>query len=413
MGLFSRKKTVKPQPVEERSTPLGGLLWNTISSFSESKAMKLSAFYCGVNLISNSIAELPINVVKWDFDERRPLDHPLWRFLNVSPDGKFTHFNAFKSIIESVIIQGNGYMYIERDSRLNVKALHLLNPDFVMPLLGEGGKVVYNVAGMKEPIPASDMLHFFMHCDEMYNGISLLRYAYNCLQSATNADNTSDKFYTGGAGLNGILKAAATLTKDQKNEIRENWRSAFQTGGGGVAVLPQGIDFQAVSVSPKDAELLESRAFNIEEIARFLNIPPAKLGVMKDVNYNSMSASQLWFLSDCLQPYTQMIVEEFNRKVFKPSEVGKYGIMFDFTSLFTTNQQEKGEYFRMLITNGIMSINEVRGQLGLPKLDTEGSDSHFMQLSYQTIDNIASGKLIKGQDQGTDEQDPNTAKTSK
>jgi hypothetical protein len=126
-----------------------------------------------------------------------------------------------------------------------------------------------------------------------------------------------------------------------------------------------------------------------------------------------MSASQLWFLSDCLQPYTQMIVEEFNRKVFKPSEVGKYGIMFDFTSLFTTNQQEKGEYFRMLITNGIMSINEVRGQLGLPKLETEGSDSHFMQLSYQTVDNIASGKLIKGQDQGTDVQDPNTAKTSK
>ena len=412
MGLFSRRKAEEKQPVEERSTPLG-LLFNGASSFSTSKAMKLSAFYDGVQLISNAAASLPINVVKMDFDEKRPIEHPLWKILNLAPDARYNHFALIKNIIESTIIQGNGYAYIERDSRLNVKALHLLNPDMVQPMLQEDGTVKYIVNGFDKAVDAENMIHIWMHVDEQFYGISLLKYAYASLAGATNADETADRFFKGGGGLNGILKASATLTKEQKKEIRESWNEAFKAGGNGIAVLPQGLDYQPVSISPEDAQLLDSRKFNIEEIARFLQIPVAKLGVMEDVSYNSMEASQLWFLSDAVAPYVNVITEEFNRKLFKPSEVGRYGVMFDYSAAYTTNRQSMGEYYRMLITNGVMSINEVRGQLGLPKLTAEGSDSHFMQLSYQTVDNIASGKLLKGQEQENTQQDPNTSKNIK
>jgi HK97 family phage portal protein len=410
MGLFSRKNK---EQQEERSVNLGALMFNSSSSFSESAAMKLSAFYCGVNQISNALALLPVNVVKYDFDEKQPIDHPLWKILNITPDGTNNHFNSFKAAVESVIIKGNGYFYIDRDSKLNVKAIRYINADFVTPMPQPNGTIKYIVQGFPAAVEGSDMIHLYTHCDEMHNGISLLKYAYQVLMGARNADETADKFYRSGAGLNGIIKAQATLTNEQKKQIRESWNQAFNEGGNGVAVLPQGLDYQPVSVSPEDAQLLESREFNIQEIARFLNISPIKLFQLKEVSYNSLEATQLSFLYDTVAPYIQLFIEEFNRKLFKPSEVGKLGVMFDYTAAMQTNRKDLGEYYRMMLTNGIMSIDEIRGQMGLPKLNSEGSDSHWVQLSYQTIENIASGKVLKSQDGNQEEQDPNQSKTVK
>lgn len=410
MGLFNfRSKKNTPQPVEERKEFLGGLLFNNTSSYSESKAMKLAAFYCGVNQISNAVAMLPVNVVKYDYDEKQPIDHPLWYVLNIAPDQKFNHFSAFKAAVESVIIQGNAYFLIERDERLNVKALHYINASFVTPIVNRDGSVKYIVQGLKQPVPAEDMIHLYMHVDEQMNGISLLRYAYNTLVSATDADTTAGNFYRGGAGLNGVLKASAVLTNDQKKQIRESWQQAFAPGGNGVAVLPAGLDYQPVSVSPEDAQLLESREFNIDEIARFLNISPIRLFKLQEVSYSSMESTNLAFLQDTVTPYVQVMVEEINRKCFKPSEVGKIGVMFDFTNAMQTNRKELAEYYRILLTNGIMSIDEIRGQMGMPKLGTKAGTSHFIQLSYASAEDIAEGKYIK-QKETSQGQDPNQTK---
>ena len=406
MGLFSRKDKNNSPKMEERDRGLG-LLFNNSSNYSNSAAMKLSAVYAATNQISNAVAMLPINIVKYDFDEKQPIEHPLWKILNVAPEKCYNHYNSFKMATESVIIQGNGYFYIVRDDNLNVLELRYINPDFVQPMPMLDGSVKYIVQGFPAAVESSDMIHLFAHCDEMHNGISLLKYAYKVLNSASNAEDTADKFYKGGAGLNGIIKATATLTKEQKAQIRESWSEAFSTNGNGVAVLPQGLDYQPISVSPEDAQLLESRKFGIEEIARFFNISPIKLQVLGDVSYNSMESAELNFLYDTVAPYIQLFVEEFNRKLFKPSEVGKIGVMFDYTSALQTNRKDLAEYYRTLITNGIMTVDEVRGQMGLPKLNTPGSTTTFMQLSYASANDIAEGKYIKDKETV---QDPNQSK---
>lgn len=408
MGIFSRKKKIE-EPVEERQRGLG-LLFNNSSSFSNDMAMKLSAVYCATEQISNAVAMLPVQIVKYDYDEKQPIDHKLWRVLNVSPEKAFNHFNSFKMAVSSVIMRGNAYFYIVRDDRLNVAELRYINADFVQPLPQPDGSIKYLVQGFPAAVAQEDMIHLFMHCNENHEGVSLIKYACRTLASATNAETTSDKFYKGGAGLNGIIKAQATLTKDQKNQIRDSWNEAFSQKGNGIAVLPQGLEYQPISVSPEDAQLLESRQFNIEEIARFFCINPIKLMVMKEVSYNSMESAEINFLYDTVAPYVQMFTEEFNRKLFKPSEVGKIGVMFDYTSALQTNRKDLGDYYRTLITNGIMSIDEVRGQMGLPKLGTKAGKSHFIQLSYASAEDIAEGKYIKSKetDQG---QDPNQTKT--
>ena len=371
MGIFSRKNQENNNVKEERSESIGALLFSQGGGFGNSTAMKLSAFYCGVNQISNAVAMLPIDVAKYDNDEKRPISHPLWKLLNLSPDGKYNHFNVFKMAIESVILTGNAYFYIERDDRLNVKALRYINSDFVTPIVTEGSKVKYIVTGMKEAVDAINMIHLWMHVDESFNGISLIKYAYSTLKGAYDAENSAAKFYRGGVGLNGILKANATLTNEQKKQIRESWNQAFSVDGNGIAVLPAGLDYQSVQISPEDASLIDNREFNITEIARFLNISPIKL---------------------------------FNRKLVKPSEVGKIGVFFNFTSALSTNRQAEGEYYRMMLTNGIMTINEIRGRIGLPKIEDKAGDTHFVQISYGTAEDIAEGKYIK-QNSQSQEQD--------
>lgn len=398
MGLFNRKKEVAPV-VEERKVSLGGLLYNQTSSYSNSLAMKLSAVYCATNQISNSVAMLPIDIVNYDQDEKRPINHPLWKILNLSPDEKYNHYNVFKMAIESVILEGDGYLYIERDKELNVTALHYLNADFVEPIFDKG-KVKYLVQGFPAAVDSNDMIHLWQHIDENFHGLSVLRYAYKALGNAADATNTAGKFFRGGASLSGVLKASATLTNEQKRQIRDSWNDAFGEKGNGVAVIPQGIDFQSVSVNPKDAQLLEAMEwFGVDEIARFFNISPIRLFKLDEVSYSSMESTNLAYLQDTILPYCVMIEEEFNRKLFKPSEVGRLGVHFNFSRAIQTNRKDQADYYRTLLTNGIMSLNEIRGEMGLERLDQEGADSHYMQLSYSTIENIAKGLTLKQQEQ--------------
>jgi phage portal protein BeeE len=127
-----------------------------------------------------------------------------------------------------------------------------------------------------------------------------------------------------------------------------------------------------------------------------------------------MESTNLQYLQDTVLPYCIMMEEEFNRKLFKPSEVGKYGVHFNFARAIQTNRKDEAEYFRTLLTNGIMSLNEIRGEMGLPKIDSEEGDTHWLQLSYASAKDIASGKYTKqnSQDQ-LQNQDPNQTKQNK
>lgn len=396
MGLFNRRKKEAAPAVEERKEHLGGLLFNQTSSYNSDKALRLAAVFSAVEQISNAVAGLPIDIVHYDADEKRPVDRAEWGILNLSPEGLYTHTNVFKMAVESLLLEGNAYFLIERDEKLNLKALHYLNSDFVQPMWDERKGLRYLVTGMKAAVPASEMIHLWQHIDETYRGISVLKYARNVLEGAADADTTANKFYKGGAGLNGVLTMNQPLDNEQKRQIRESWNEAFSVNGNGVAVLPKGMDYKAISVNPEDAQLLETRQFSIREIARFFNISPIKLYELDEVSYSSMESTELYFYQNTILPICRIFEEEFNRKIWKPSEVGHFGISFNFARALQTNRKDQAEYYRTMFLNGFMSLNEVRGELALPKLDDEIGDQHFIQLSYNTVENIVNGVVNVG-----------------
>ena len=414
MGIFSFLRRKKDEPVqEERNVVLQGLGFATSTSYSNERALKLSAVYAAVNQISNSIAILPINVFEKVDNNKKQIKHQLAELLNGRPDGKNTHFNFVKQIIESVILRGNGYALIVRDERLNVKQLIYLDTADVQPVPQKDGSIKYLVNGLTQAVDAVDMLDFHMHVDEMYRGISVLRYAWECLKTASEAEKQAGNFFAGGNNLSGVIKVNAPLTTEQKKELVENWKGTFNNSSNGyipVAVLPQHVDFQPISVSPEDAQLLDSRQFSIYEIARFFLIPPSKLFVFDKVSYNSLEFSQLTYLQDTLLPYVEMIEDEIDTKCFRPSEQGKRMIDFDFTALMNADKKTEAEYYRTLVTNGVCTINEARSKLGFSPIEAEYADQNWIQISYATADAIAEGKYIKGQDQGQSQAVDNKVK---
>ena len=197
-----------------------------------------------------------------------------------------------------------------------------------------------------------------------------------------------------------MLKAAAPLTEQQKIQIAQSWeKSVSRTSGGGVAILPQGLDFQSISVNPEDAQLLESRQYSVIDICRFFNVSPLKVFDYTHMSYSSLEQVTLSFLQDTILPYAQLIEDEFNRKLFKPSEVGKYYIDFDFASASGTDKKTEAEYYRTLVTNGLITISEARERLGFAPLDGDEYNQTYMQLSYGSVKNISDGLYIKNNPQ--------------
>lgn len=418
MGIFSRKKK-EPVVQEERSIVLNGLNFNNWSSYSNEQALRLSAVYRSVETIANALAVLPFSVYKVDGDRKMKVNHNLSNILNFKPEKRFNHFEWMKLMMTSVLLKGNAYAYIQRDEQLNVTSLTYIDADYVTPMIQKDGSVKYLVTGMNQAVDAVNMIHLYIHLDSTYRGISVIKYASRSLETASEAEKHADNFFKSGANLSGIIKASSTLTNEQKRQIQESWRGAFNSGSDNkvsVAVLPQGLDYQPISVTPEDSELLSTRKYNVVEIARFFGVPPFKLFEYEDASYNSLEWAQIMFLQDTILPLAEMIKAEFNLKLFKPSQLFKLVLDMDFAILMSTNKETEANYYKTLMVNGIISINEARHKLGYEPISDEIGDKHYMQLSMSSVDAIAQGLNVKKADVDNDAkftQNTNNNKESK
>ena len=406
MGIFTRRKKEVEQPVaEERAVTLNGLSFNSWTSYSNEQALRLSAVYRSVETIANALAVLPFSVYKVDDDNKTKVKHSLSTILNLRPEKRFNHYEWMKLMMSSVLLKGNAFAYIQRDENLNVTSLTYIDADFVTPMIQPDGSVKYLVAGMSQAIDQVNMIHLYIHLDSTYRGISVLKYASRSLETASEAEKHADNFFKSGANLSGIIKASSVLTNDQKKQIQESWRGAFNTGSDNkvsVAVLPAGLDYQPISVTPEDSELLSTRKYNVVEIARFFGVPPFKLFEYEDASYNSLEWAQIMFLQDTILPLAEMVKAEFNLKLFKPSQIGKLMLDVDYSILMSTNKETEANYYKTLMVNGIISINEARYKLGYEPIDESIGDKHYMQLSMSSVDAIAEGLNVKKADVDND-----------
>lgn len=370
--------------VSKRSwSPTALVTYANYSTIAERQAMQLSVVYRCVDLISNSVAQLPLRIYDRD---KRPVEGQLAYVINERPNNTINRFNFIRLMVSAMILRGNAFAVIERDGKGDVIALRWCDPDCVTikVIIGEDDgltrDVFYVING--KAYESINVLHLINYTYDGINGISTIWHACNSLQIATGSEESAKSFFTGGCNLGGVLTVNSMLNEEQKRKLKESWQSAFRPVTGtpqGVAVLEGSMQYTPITVKPADAQLLESRQYNVVDICRFFGVSPTKVFDLTKSSYSTIEAEALGFLSDTLQPILAKVECELCAKLLTAQQRQLYTITFDTTPLLRTDKASLASYFSTMFNIGALSQNEIRKQIDLPPI--EGGDRHYRQVN--------------------------------
>lgn len=397
LNIFARKNKTKSQnfrstlnnTIEERGInqfegiglSFGG------SSYKNDYAMKLSAVYRCVNCISDAVAQLPMEIFKVDKRGFKTKDrkHTSFKVLNKKPNNRMTRYTFITLMVQSMLLNGNAYAYIVRDKKGDVSSLIYIPSSYVtvVPPVNITEPIQYRIAGFDGVIDAKDMIHVLNQTFDGVIGLSTLFFAFQTLGLAYDSEKHASNFFSTGCAIAGFIKSDTSLTPKQKTEIKNGFRNAFGRDNGetnGLAVLEGSLHYEPITINPVDAQLLETRQFNIIDIARFFGVSPVKIGDLSKSSYSTVEATQLSFLTDTIAPLLEKIELEFETKLFPNDDID---IRFDVSQLLRADRQSLANYYTSMVNSGIMTINEVRRELDLMAI--ENGDTIFVQVNLQTL----------------------------
>ena len=366
----------------------GSLMFGTLST-SQYSATNLPTAYRCINLISDTIASMPIAVKKRSAKGKtlEVKNHPI-NLLFQDKNSRTDKFTFIKMLVQSVICKGNGFAYIKRaQDGTPLKLIFLESSDVTINYMKETDTLYYQVSFLKNGsrIEPYNMLHFKMFSNNGIQGISLLANARRTLSLAAATDSQAKSFFENGASLNGIINSTTQLSAKQRQEILSSWNTTYSNGGRGIAVLQGNLSYQPISLNAADSQMVEARQLNNTDIATFFGVPAAMLNIKGFSSYSSLEDTQNFFLTTALLPYIKMLETELDKKLLNDNE-GNLKIIFDSESILRTNKTALADYYTKLVTNGLMTPNEARQQLGLPSID--GADSliiPFTDVNQNTI----------------------------
>ena len=377
-----------------------GLLFGNSNRKSVRQALRLSAVYRCVDVISSSIAQLPIEVLKIGNDgyKHRANDYPAYGVITSEPNARMSRYDFLRQIMISTLMHGNGYAYIHRNRDGYATSLEFL-PAGQVTIIDDSDQHIMAFAHPKYGwIEPGDMVHIINFSKDGEHGISTLDYALDTITLATDADAHARGFFKGGANLSGIVSVNRVLTKQQKKDFLESWYKMTDPVTGkpnGVAIMEADMDYKPITVNPEQAQLLETRKYQVEDICRFFGVSPVKAYDLSKSSYSTIEATQLSFLTDTLQPWLTRIELEMWRKIFLPSEKYHYEIKFNTAKVIRTDKAALAEWYTKLYQLGAITSNDIRRDLDFEPID--GGDQAFIQSNLVPIDKPLDAKQAQHQ----------------
>lgn len=381
MKLYINKEKRSVQQIDYvKPYSSGALFYNY---YDNGSAMSLSTVFAAVDIISNSIAELPIQVkeISNDCNNILPDTNIITSLFNSMQISKFT---VIKQVIVDMLLYGNGYIYIRRDSQQTpVELIYLPHGTITINYTESNNKLLYIYTGGNKSISKNilpkDILHFYKNTNDGIHGRGILSYANRAITIGNFTEEAAKDYFGSGCSIKGILKFNEQVMQPDKEEIRSNWAQVHGgSNGSGLAICDYNVDFVPVSQNARESQMIEARLFNVTEVARFFGISPVLLQDLSHSSYSTIEAAQLEFLTHTLLPYIAMMESELNRKL--GSE--KLYIDLDEKYIMTTDKQAEANYITTLINSGVICINEGRKMIGLGPI--EGGDKHI--IAYTKID---------------------------
>nr|DAN76509.1 MAG TPA: portal protein [Caudoviricetes sp.] len=383
LNITRKKRNLEQPSIISYAQHVANALNFPFLNFNESP-YTLSAFHRCVELISSSVANLPIAVLFIDKqgNKKQRNNH---RLNVVFQNMLLSRFQFIHNLVKDVITSGNAFAYIHRDNGGNVKQITYMQPTEVQVVYNkQKGELYYQIPSIsKQKIEPYDMLHLAMNSKDGIVGTSTLSLMNRTLKGAGYAEKTAlNLFENNGQSPRGILTVESQLSPKQREDIKSNWASNLSSNG--VCVLQGNMRYQSLSATANDQQLLESRKFHQEQICQFLGIPPQLLGMGEPKNIEELTNQ---FLTFTLQPIITLLEEEFTRKLFAPSEKN-FRIDLDENSMLRMSSSAKASYYSTLLQNGCLSINEVRNELGREAI--KDGDKHIIPFTDITMNTINS-----------------------
>lgn len=395
-GLFrSRDKPTDRTAGSAYSFFLGGTASGKYVT--ERSAMQMTAVYCCVRILSEAVASLPLQFYRYTDDggKEKAVEHPLYFLLHDEPNPEMTSFIFRETLMTHLLLWGNAYSQIIRNGKGEVVALYPLMPDRMKVDRDEHGRLYYeytvydtdDVDGRKGTdkvgrtvrLQPHDVLHIPGLGFDGLVGYSPIAMAKNAIGLAIATEEYGSKFFANGAAPSGVLEHPGTIKDPSK--VRESWQATF--GGSGnankIAVLEEGMKYTPISISPEQAQFLETRKFQIDEIARIFRVPPHMIGDLEKSSFNNIEQQSLEFVKYTLDPWVSRWEQAMVRALLTPEEKKKYFFKFNVDGLLRGDYQSRMNGYATARQNGWMSANDIRELENLDRIPAEqGGDLYLI-----------------------------------
>ena len=357
----------------------------------ERSAMQMTAVYSCVRILSEAVAGLPLHLYQYTdkSSKEKAVENPLYFLLHDEPNTEMTSFVFRETLMTHLLLWGNAYSQIIRNGKGEVVGLYPLMPDRMTVNRDEKGQLYYEymvssddaktLKGGTVRLSPYDVLHIPGLGFDGLVGYSPIAMAKNAIGLAIAAEEYGSKFYANGATPSGILEYPGTVKEPDK--VRESWNAGF--GGSSnahkIAVLEEGMKYTPISISPNEAQFLETRKFQINEIARIFRVPPHMVGDLEKSSFSNIEQQSLEFVKYTLEPWLVRWEQAMQRSLIPQDDKSKYFIKFNVDGLLRGDYQSRMQGYATARQNGWMSANDIRELENLDRIPGEdGGDLYLI-----------------------------------
>ena len=393
MGIFSGLFKSRDKPTDSTAgARYSFYLGNTTSgkAVTERSAMQMTAVYSCVRILAEAIAGLPIHLYRYrqDGGKEKAVDHPLYQLLHDEPNPEMSSFVFRETLMTHLLLWGNAYAQVIRNGRGEVIALYPLMSNKMTVDRAENGQLYYQyqrswdeAGGKNETVVLlpSDVLHIPGLGFDGLVGYSPIAMAKNAIGLAIATEEYGSKFFANGAAPSGVLEHPGTIKDPQR--VRESWMSQFggSANSGKIAVLEEGMKYTPITISPEQAQFLETRKFQINEIARIFRVPPHMVGDLEKSSFSNIEQQSLEFVKYTLDPWVIRWEQSIQRTLLTPAEKKDYFVKFNVEGLLRGDYQSRMSGYATARQNGWMSANDIRELENLDRIPAEeGGDLYLI-----------------------------------
>ena len=388
----------------------------------ERSAMQMTAVYSCVRILSEAVAGLPLHLYQYTdkSSKEKAIDNPLYFLLHDEPNTEMTSFVFRETLMTHLLLWGNAYSQIIRNGKGEVVGLYPLMPDRMTVNRDEKGRLYYEYMVSSDDaktlkdgtvrLSPYDVLHIPGLGFDGLVGYSPIAMAKNAIGLAIAAEEYGSKFYANGATPSGILEYPGTVKEPDK--VRESWNAGF--GGSSnahkIAVLEEGMKYTPISISPNEAQFLETRKFQINEIARIFRVPPHMVGDLEKSSFSNIEQQSLEFVKYTLEPWLVRWEQAMQRSLIPQDDKSKYFIKFNVDGLLRGDYQSRMQGYATARQNGWMSANDIRELENLDRIPAEdGGDLYLINGNMMplSMSGAAYGKEEKQNEEVLELEEPN------